>query len=145
MTFSKKKPENDDQNPHVENYDEESPVNKDGQEPTANNDDQEPFVNDDDQDPNADVILILKKAEGRKDEKKKKQRPFYLCINSTLTRSSLLHAAVADMKNSVADTNDVKPSYAGLFILANLQVHSRTFENFREPSKTFRNLLLKCE
>ena len=33
MTFSKKKPENDDQNPHEENYDEESAANNDGQEP----------------------------------------------------------------------------------------------------------------
>ena len=105
----------------------------------ANNDDQEPFANDDDQDPNVDVIWILKKAEGRKDEKKKKQRQFYLFINCIILertllvrwycsilnlqpyyRSSLLHAAVADMKNSVADRNDVKPSYAGLFIFANL-------------------------
>ena len=39
MTFSKKKPENDDQNP-----------------PANNDDDQEPFANDDDQDPNVDVI-----------------------------------------------------------------------------------------
>ena len=44
MTFSKQKPENDDQNPRVENHDEEPPVNNDGQEPPANNDDQDPNV-----------------------------------------------------------------------------------------------------